>query len=66
MKIIAELECITFDPKIMVGQACIRGMWMPVSVIINLISNGLTTSEIIQDYPYLDIEDIQQSLRYAA
>jgi hypothetical protein len=36
------------------------------SVVINLIANGLQTNEIIEDYPYLEPEDIQQSLRYAA
>jgi uncharacterized protein (DUF433 family) len=35
-------------------------------VIINLIANGLSTAEIIEDYPYLEPEDIQQALRYAA
>jgi len=66
MKAITGLERITFDPQIMAGQACIRGMRMPVSVIINLIANGLSTNEIIEDYPYLEPEDIQQSLKYAA
>ncbi|TRU91115.1 MAG: DUF433 domain-containing protein [Microcystis novacekii Mn_MB_F_20050700_S1] len=66
MKTIAGLDRITFDPKIMAGQACIRGMRIPVSVIINLIANGLSTAEIIEDYPYLEPEDIKQALRYAA
>jgi uncharacterized protein (DUF433 family) len=66
MKAIAGLNRITFDPQIMAGQACIRGMRMPVSVVINLIANGLSANEIIEDYPYLEPEDIQQSLRYAA
>ena len=35
-------------------------------VLINLIANGLSAGEIIEDYPYLEPEDIQQSLRYAA
>ena len=59
MKAIAGLDRITFDPQIMAGQACIRGMRMPVSVVINLIANGLSTNEIIEDYPYLEPEDIQ-------
>jgi uncharacterized protein (DUF433 family) len=48
------------------GQACIRGMRVPVSLILNLIANGKTAAEIIEDYPYLETEDIQQSLQYAA
>ena len=57
---------ITFDPKIMAGQACIRGMRVPVSLILNLVANGKTTEEIVEDYPYLEPEDVQQSLYYAA
>jgi len=60
------LERITFDPKIMAGQACIRSMRVPVSLILNLIANGKTDSEILEDYPYLEPEDIKQSLQYAA
>ena len=59
-------ERITFDPKIMAGQACIRGMRFPVSLILNLIANGKSSAEIIEDYPYLEPEDIHQSLMYAA
>jgi uncharacterized protein (DUF433 family) len=61
-----QLDRITFDPKIIAGQACIRGMRVPVSLIVNLVANGKTTEEIIEDYPYLEPEDIRQSLLYAA
>jgi uncharacterized protein (DUF433 family) len=61
-----SLDRITFDPKIMTGKACIRGMRVPVSLVINLLANGKTTAEIIEDYPYLEPEDIRQSLLYAA
>lgn len=57
---------ITFDRDIMAGQACIHGMRVPVSLILNLVANGKTVPEIIEDYPYLEPEDIQQSLQYAA
>jgi len=60
------LDRITFNPRIMAGQACIRGMRVPVSLILNLVANGKTVEEIIEDYPYLEAEDIQQSLLYAA
>lgn len=59
-----NLDRITFNPKIMAGQACIRGMRVPVSLILNLLANGKTTEQIIEDYPYLEPEDIQQSLLY--
>lgn len=61
-----ELDRITFDKNIMGGRACIRGMRITVSTILNLVANGMTTQEIIQAYPYLEAEDIQQSLKYAA
>ncbi len=61
-----DLDRITFNPKIMAGQACIRGMRIPISLILNLLANGKTTEEIMEDYPYLEAEDIQQSLLYGA
>lgn len=57
---------ITCDRNIMAGQAGIRGMRVPVSLVLNLVANGKTVAEIIQDYPYLEPEDIRQSLQYAA
>lgn len=57
---------ITFDPKIMAGKACIRGMRLPASLVLNLVANGQTSEAIIKDYPYIEPEDIQQSLQYAA
>jgi uncharacterized protein (DUF433 family) len=57
---------ITFDPRVMAGQACIRGMRMPVSLIVNLVAHGKQVSEILEEYPDLEQEDIQQALEYAA
>jgi uncharacterized protein (DUF433 family) len=57
---------ITFDPKIMGGRACIRGMRIPVSVIVSQIAHGGTFKEILEGYPDLEQEDIQQALEYAA
>ena len=61
-----EFDRITFDPAVMGGRACIRGLRITVSTILNLVANGMTPDEIIQAYPYLEPEDIQQALRYAA
>jgi uncharacterized protein (DUF433 family) len=61
-----KFDRITFDPNIMGGRACIRGMRITVSLILNLISNGMTAQEIVKEYPYLEEEDIRQSLQYAA
>lgn len=57
---------ITFDPLVMGGKACIRNMRVTVSLVINLVANGMTTAEILDAYPYLEEEDIVQSLRYGA
>jgi uncharacterized protein (DUF433 family) len=56
---------ITFNPNIMAGKACIRGMRVPVSVIVNQIAHGATFEEILQDYPDLEREDIEQAIEYA-
>ncbi len=61
-----EFNRITFDSNIMGGRACIRKMRITVSLIINLIANGMGTEEILESYPYLEEDDIQQALRYAA
>jgi uncharacterized protein (DUF433 family) len=61
-----EFDRITFDPNVMGGRACIRGMRVTVSLVVNLVANGMSTEEIIRDYPYLEPEDIRQALRYAA
>lgn len=61
-----NLERITFNPRIMAGQACIRGMRIPVSLIVNLVANGKPFEEILSEYPDLELEDIKQSLQYAA
>ena len=55
---VSNLERITFNPRIMAGQACIRGMRVPVSLIINLVANGKTTEEIIEDYPSEVLPDL--------
>ncbi|MBI2403367.1 MAG: DUF433 domain-containing protein [Gemmatimonadetes bacterium] len=57
---------ITFDPQIMGGRACIRGMRITVSLVVNMVANGMPTEEILREYPDLEVEDIQQALQYAA
>jgi uncharacterized protein (DUF433 family) len=62
----AMFERITFDPKILGGRPCIRGMRIPVSVIVGQFAHGATEQEILKDYPDLELEDIRQALEYAA
>ncbi len=61
-----SFERITFDPAIMGGMACIRGMRITVSVVLSLIASGMTSKEIIEDYPDLEEDDIKECLRYAS
>jgi uncharacterized protein (DUF433 family) len=61
-----KFDRITFDTKVMGGRACIRGMRIPVSVIVRQIAHGATVDEILKDYPGLEPEDIQQAIEYAA
>ncbi len=60
-----QFDRITFDPKMMGGRACIRGMRITVALVLNLLAAGMTPEEIIRDYPPLELEDIHQVLRYA-
>jgi uncharacterized protein (DUF433 family) len=62
----AVFDRITFDRAIMGGRACIRGMRIPVSMIVAQIAHGATADEILEGYPDLEREDIQQALEYAA
>ena len=57
---------ITFDPEVMGGRACIRGMRIPVSVIVGQVAHGAGIEEILGEYPDLEEEEIKQALEYAA
>ena len=57
---------ITFDPEVMGGKACIRGMRISVSAIVGLLAAGRERDEILKAYPDLEEEDIREALRYAA
>ncbi|NJM42183.1 MAG: DUF433 domain-containing protein [Anaerolineae bacterium] len=60
------LSRITIRAEQCHGQPCIRGMRIPVSLVINLVAHGKAFAQIIQEYPDLEIADIRQSLEYAA
>jgi len=59
-------ERITFDPQVLGGRACIRGMRIPVSVIVGQLAHGASAAEVLAGYPDLDAEDVRQALAYAA
>ena len=60
-----HLSRITISPDICFGKPCIRGMRWPVGVILDLLGSGMSFSEIIEDHPELEKEDILASLYYA-
>jgi uncharacterized protein (DUF433 family) len=57
---------ITFNPNLMGGRACIRGMRITVSLVVNLVANGMSADEIVREYPDLEPEDIREALSYAS
>jgi uncharacterized protein (DUF433 family) len=61
-----ELTRITLDPAVMGGRPCIRGMRVTVGMIVGLLAAGRSREEILKAYPYLEPEDIDQALEYAA
>ena len=61
-----KLDRITFNPQVMGGKACIRGMRVTVSTVVGLVASGYSNADILKAYPYLEEEDIRQALTYAA
>jgi len=60
------LTRITLNPDVMGGKPCIRGMRVTVGMIVGMVAAGHKENEILKLYPYLETEDIQQALTYAA
>ena len=59
------LDRITHDPQIMGGKPSVRGMRVTVGTIVGLVAAGRSWTDILAAYPYLEEEDIRQSLEYA-
>jgi uncharacterized protein (DUF433 family) len=57
---------ITVDPKVCGGKPTIRGLRFPVSRLLGLLASGETQESVLKAYPYLQPEDIQEALNYAA
>ena len=57
---------ISHNINIMGGKACIKGTRVTVGMILEQISEGITPNELLEDFPYLSLEDIMQALKYAA
>jgi len=61
-----QLDRITIDPEICLGQPTIRGMRITVSIVLKQVAAGMSAKEVVTAYPELEEEDINQALRYAA
>ncbi len=57
---------ITIDPEQCGGRPCIRGMRVRVSDVLDLLAAGLTPDEVVEELPYLELADIEASLKYAS
>jgi uncharacterized protein (DUF433 family) len=60
------LERITMEPGKCGGRPCIRGLRVRVADILGMLAEGVTEPEILQDFPYLEADDIKAALAYAA
>lgn len=60
------IDRITFDPAVMDGKACVRGMRITAGLVLGLLARGMTVEQVIEEHPVLEPEDIRQCLRYAA
>ena len=61
-----QLMRITLDPEVMGGKPCIRGLRVTVGTIVGLMASGHSSEDILMAYPYLESEDLQEALSYAA
>ena len=59
-------ERITTNPDVMGGLPCIRGLRVPVATVVAMVADGMSVAEIVDDFPYLEAEDVAEALRYAA
>jgi uncharacterized protein (DUF433 family) len=61
-----NIDRITLDPNVMGGKPCIRGLRVTVGTVLGLMASGTTRERILEAYPYLEPEDLDAALAYAA
>jgi uncharacterized protein (DUF433 family) len=66
MNNVKELRRITIDAAIMGGKPCIRGMRVTVGMIVESIAAGRSVEDLLNDFPYLEEQDIREALAFAA
>jgi uncharacterized protein (DUF433 family) len=57
---------ISVDHRVMGGVPCVKGTRIPVTTVVAMIAEGMTTADVVREFPQLSEEDIRDSLRYAA
>jgi uncharacterized protein (DUF433 family) len=62
----AALARITSNPGVCGGQPCVRGLRIPVTLVLKHLAAGRTPREVADEYPELELEDVHECLRYAA
>ena len=60
------IKRITVDPRVCQGQPCVRGLRIPVSVVLKYLADGKSPAEIVDEFPELEVADVSDCLRYAA
>ena len=61
-----SFERISVDHRVMGGVPCIRGTRIPVAAVVGMVAEGMSTDEIVTEFPQLDPEDIRAALQFAA
>ncbi len=61
-----EIDRITLDPAVMGGKPCLRGLRVTVGTVLGLMASGVSRERILSAYPYLEAEDLDAALSYAA
>lgn len=61
-----EFKRITVNAAQMGGMPCVRGLRIPVATVVGMVADGMKEEEILQHFPDLEVEDVQEALRYAA
>ncbi len=61
-----KFQRITINPRQMGGTPCVRGLRIPVATVVGMVADGMSNEQILKAFPDLELEDIRESLRYAA
>lgn len=61
-----QIDRITVNPQVCLGQPTIRGMRITVSVVLKMLASGRTIQDVLDAYPELDAEDVRQAMQFAA